>query len=87
MFQPANQGAQASTLSPATGADTPQFESVRHLLFGSPVAVRRIIALLHKLNYAEPNDWSKKVLNGFPKSIGFLLAIQWCIPAAPITKK
>jgi hypothetical protein len=45
-------------------AYNPQFESIRHLLFGSPVAVRNAIALLHKLNYAEPNDWSKPVPTG-----------------------
>jgi hypothetical protein len=64
MFQPANQGADASTIQPANGSYNPQFESVRHLLFGSPSAVRSAIALLHKLNYAEPNDWSKPIPTG-----------------------
>jgi hypothetical protein len=64
MFQPSNQGADASIFSPAPDAYNPKFESIRHLLFGSPVAVRSAIALLHKLNYAEPNDWSKPVPTG-----------------------
>jgi hypothetical protein len=64
MFQNSTQGAAASTLQPAGGAYNPQFESVRHMLFGSPIAVQMTIALLHKLNYAEPNDWSKPVPTG-----------------------
>jgi hypothetical protein len=64
MFQNSTQGAAASTLQPADSSYNPQFESVRHMLFGSPSAVRMTIALLHKLNYAEPNDWSKPVPTG-----------------------
>jgi len=64
MFQPSSAGAAASTILPAGGAYDPKFESVRHMLFGSPPAVRSAIALLHKLNYAEPNDWSKPVPTG-----------------------
>lgn len=34
-------------------------EPIRHLLFGSPVAVRRSILILHRLGYAEPSAWSR----------------------------
>ncbi|MGB3769103.1 MAG: hypothetical protein WA947_21310 [Phormidesmis sp.] len=34
---------------------------VRHLLFGSPAVVQSSIRLLHKLGYAEPNDWSRPI--------------------------
>ena len=39
-------------------------EHVRHMLFGSPNAVKQTIQLLHKLNYAEPNDWSRPIATG-----------------------
>ena len=39
-------------------------EQVRHLLFGTPASVRATIRLLHKLRYAEPNDWSRPISTG-----------------------
>jgi hypothetical protein len=36
-------------------------ERVRHLLVGSPRAVRRTIQTLHVKGYAEANFWSKPV--------------------------
>ena len=68
---------------PSDGADTPksepaplpehQFEIVRHTLFGTLTAVRNTIALLHKLNYAEPNDWSKPLPTGRPNEVMAIL--------------
>ncbi len=40
---------------------SPQPENIRHLVFGTLVAVRSTIKQLHKLGYAEPNDWSKPI--------------------------
>ncbi|MEB3355973.1 MAG: hypothetical protein VKK04_04550 [Synechococcales bacterium] len=60
----------------ASGGDTPQADSpvllptpqaapdeeiVRHILLGSPAAVRRTIHLLHVLNYGEPGLWSRLI--------------------------
>ena len=61
MFQDPTLGAAAS--SPIVLPEHP-YETVRHLLFGSLTAVRHTIALLHTLNYAEPNDWSKPLPTG-----------------------
>ena len=65
MFQDNTQGAGASNRPPANDS-LPEypFEIVRHTLFGTPTAIRNTIALLHKLNYAEPNDWSKLLPTG-----------------------
>ncbi|MEM9219089.1 MAG: hypothetical protein AAGD25_32745 [Cyanobacteria bacterium P01_F01_bin.150] len=54
MFQTPDQGAGAST--PFDATPSPSYESVRLMLFGSTQAVLHTIKLLHKLNYAEPND-------------------------------
>ncbi|MEM9220295.1 MAG: hypothetical protein AAGD25_38965 [Cyanobacteria bacterium P01_F01_bin.150] len=75
MFQESRQGAEASTvfvgsLSPEQLPDTsPHYETLRHMLFGSPAAVEKTIKLLYKLNYAEPNDWSKPVPTGAPNEV------------------
>ncbi|MGB7251139.1 MAG: hypothetical protein WBC73_19555 [Phormidesmis sp.] len=67
------EGAAASTFAaamppsghfPAGGQPTPPREQVRHLLFGTPAAVHSTIGLLHKLGYAEPNDWSRPIPTG-----------------------
>ena len=50
-----------------------QFEVVRHALFGTLTAVRNTITLLHKLNYAEPNDWSKPLPTGRPNEVMAIL--------------
>ncbi|NER01014.1 MAG: hypothetical protein F6K30_30710 [Cyanothece sp. SIO2G6] len=47
----------------------PRYETVRHLVFGSIAAVQNTIKLLHHLNYAEPNDWSKLVPTGQPNEV------------------
>ena len=81
MFQPSTPGADASTVlaerSPSTSSTSgqrspstpPVHETVRHMLFGSTRAVQHTIKLLHKLNYAEPNDWSKLVPTGQPNEV------------------
>ena len=50
-----------STLSPLTQTplgQTPPKETVRHILLGTPGAVRQTIHLLHILRYAETGLWS-----------------------------
>lgn len=37
---------------------------VRHRLFGNLATVQATIRQLHKLGYAEPNDWSKPISTG-----------------------
>ncbi|MGB7085308.1 MAG: hypothetical protein WBD47_07125 [Phormidesmis sp.] len=48
-------------------------EPVRHMLFGTAQAVRSTIHLLHKLNYAEPNDWSQPISTGRPNEVMAIL--------------
>ncbi|MGB7250174.1 MAG: hypothetical protein WBC73_14640 [Phormidesmis sp.] len=72
MCIPCFQGAQALTESAAASCPLPpanippnsEYEPVRHMLFGSLSAVRSTIHVLHKLNYAEPNDWSQPISTG-----------------------
>ena len=71
MFQNNDQGAPAPTEQPT---DSPQFEIVHHTLFGSLIAVQNTIQLLHKLNYAEPNDWSRPLPTGRPNEVMAILA-------------
>ena len=60
MFQDNTQG--SFNLPPADGTlPDYDYESINPTLFGSLTAIRNTIALLHKLHYAEPNDWSKPV--------------------------
>ncbi|MBE7383628.1 MAG: hypothetical protein F6J95_019690 [Leptolyngbya sp. SIO1E4] len=75
MFQAPNQGATALPFSPAPEVPTPdyEYEIVRHLLFGSLSAVQATIKLLHKLNYAEPNDWSQPISTGRPNEVMAIL--------------
>ena len=70
MFLDITQGAVASTL----GTDPlHQYETVRHLLFGSLTGVRLTIQDLHKKHYAEPNDWSKPISTGRPNEVMAIL--------------
>ncbi|MGB7250832.1 MAG: hypothetical protein WBC73_17995 [Phormidesmis sp.] len=55
------------TPPPNSSANLPangEYEIVRLMLFGSLSAVQSNIRLLHKLSYAEPNDWSKPISTG-----------------------
>ena len=49
------------------------YETINHTLFGSLTAIRNTIALLHKLHYAEPNDWSKPLPTGRPNELMAIL--------------
>ena len=55
MFQNTDPGAPTPTDS---AAKSPYSENVRHLLYGSLLGIDRTIKILHKLRYADPNDWS-----------------------------
>ena len=77
MFQDPTQGAGASNVPPANGP-LPEhtFENINHTLSGSLIAIRNTITLLHKLNYAEPNDWSKPLPTGRPNEMMAILT-KW----------
>ncbi|MGB3573180.1 MAG: hypothetical protein WA783_18615 [Phormidesmis sp.] len=79
MFIPSISGAAASTVSgalpntdPAAIPPIPR-DQVRHLLFGTLSAVQNTIRLLHKLGYAEPNDWSRPMSTGRPNEVMAIL--------------
>ncbi|MEM7061735.1 MAG: hypothetical protein AAF572_01020 [Cyanobacteria bacterium P01_B01_bin.77] len=74
MFVDIAQGAVASTLSLGTDPlPDHQYETVRHLVFGSLTGVRLTIQDLHKKHYAEPNDWSKPISTGRPNEVMVIL--------------
>ncbi|MBE9066987.1 hypothetical protein IQ260_10000 [Leptolyngbya cf. ectocarpi LEGE 11479] len=74
MFIDPTQGAGAPTDPPAVGSlPEHQYEDVRLLLLGTLVAVQTTIATLHKLNYAEPNDWSRPLATGRPNEVMAIL--------------
>ena len=75
MFIDQNPGAGAPTEPPANDGTLPehQFEDVRLLLLGTLTAVQNTIAILHKLNYAEPNDWSRPLATGRPNEVMAIL--------------
>ncbi|NEQ95485.1 MAG: hypothetical protein F6K30_01920 [Cyanothece sp. SIO2G6] len=52
---------------------SPTYETVRHMVFGSVAAVQNTIKLLYKLNYADPNDWSKPIPTGHPNEVMVVL--------------
>ncbi|MBE9070168.1 hypothetical protein IQ260_26355 [Leptolyngbya cf. ectocarpi LEGE 11479] len=49
------------------------YESGRHMLFGSLSFVQATIKQLHKVNYAEPNDWSRPLPTGQPNEVMAIL--------------
>ena len=74
MFLNMTEGAVASTFSLSTEPlPDHQYETVRHLVFGSLTAVRLTIQDLHKRRYAEPNDWSKPISTGRPNEVMVIL--------------
>ncbi|MGC1216589.1 MAG: hypothetical protein WA883_03890 [Phormidesmis sp.] len=81
MFVPSDSGASASTISgglpqvtpPSEPPSEPILEPMRHLLFGSPTALQITIKRLHKLGYAEPNDWSRPLSTGRPGEVMAIL--------------
>ncbi|MEM8612011.1 MAG: hypothetical protein AAGF93_08325 [Cyanobacteria bacterium P01_H01_bin.105] len=65
MFQDNTQGAGASNIPPANNSlPEYEYETVNHTLFGTLDAVQNTIKQLHKLSYAEPNDWSRPLPTG-----------------------
>lgn len=46
------------TRSPIDNAELTQKEELRHILLGSPGAIRQVIHQLHVLRYVEPVLWS-----------------------------
>ncbi|ESA35081.1 hypothetical protein N836_13985 [Leptolyngbya sp. Heron Island J] len=73
MFQEnPTQGAGALTHQPAALPDY-TYEHGRHMLFGSLSFVQLTIKLLHKLHYAEPNDWSRPLPTGQPNEVMAIL--------------
>ncbi|MBE9070017.1 hypothetical protein IQ260_25580 [Leptolyngbya cf. ectocarpi LEGE 11479] len=74
MFIDPTQGAGAPTDPPTDGSlPEHQYEDVRLLLLGTLIAVQTTIATLHKLNYAEPNDWSRPLATGRPNEVMAIL--------------
>ncbi|MEO1353486.1 MAG: hypothetical protein AAFW84_32790 [Cyanobacteria bacterium J06635_15] len=73
MLQPLVQGAAAPEVQPTQPTESHQYETVRHMLFGSLIAVKATIKLLHRLNYAEPNDWSQPISTGRPNEVMAIL--------------
>ncbi len=55
------------------GTPTAQPEPLRHMLFGTAPAVQATIVQLHKLGYAEPNDWSQPMPTGRPNEVMAIL--------------
>ncbi|MGB3493604.1 MAG: hypothetical protein WBA57_12805 [Elainellaceae cyanobacterium] len=76
MFQ-SHSGASASTDSgdnfPSRSQSSPQNEPVRHLLYGSPQAIQIVIKTLHRLGYAEPNEWSRPMPTDRPGEVMCIL--------------
>jgi len=76
MFQ-SHSGAFASTSSSddfsGNPKPNPHNEPVRHLLYGSPTAVREVIKNLHHRGYAEPNEWSRPMPTDRPGEVMCIL--------------
>ncbi len=72
MFLDITQGTAASAFENAPLPEH-QYETVRHLVFGSLTGVRLTIQDLHKRRYAEPNDWSKPISTGRPNKVMVIL--------------
>lgn len=56
--------APAHGLIPPAPAPSAEPNRIRHMLFGNLATVQSTIRHLHKLNYAEPNDWSQPISTG-----------------------
>ncbi len=72
MFQDPTQGASALPHLPDPLPES-SYETGRHLLLGSLTFVQTTIKLLHKLNYTEPNDWSRPLPTGRPNEVMAIL--------------
>ena len=49
------------------------YEQGRHMLFGTLSFIQLTIKQLHKLNYAESNDWSRPLPTGQPNEVMAIL--------------
>lgn len=58
---------------PPTSPQTAEPNRIRHMLFGNLATVQATIRHLHKLNYAEPNDWSQPISTGRPNEVMAIL--------------
>ncbi|MEM6256526.1 MAG: hypothetical protein AAF821_26765 [Cyanobacteria bacterium P01_D01_bin.156] len=68
------QGAGAPPVPPTNDAlPEHQYEDVRIMLLGTLTSVQNTIATLFKLNYAEPNDWSRPLATGRPNEVMAIL--------------
>ena len=73
---PAIPAATSTTLKPLAPPIQPaasQPEVIRHMLFGPLLAVQATIVHLHKLRYAEANDWSQPISTGRPNEVMAIL--------------
>lgn len=68
------------TSQPLPNDPAPNRETVRHLLLGSLTAVKNTIRVLHKLGYAEPNDWSKPLPTGRAGEVMAILTKHLVLP-------
>ena len=73
MFIDPTQGAGVPTEPPAGSLPEYQYEEVRLILLGTLTSVQNTIATLFKLNYAEPNDWSRLLPTGRPNEVMAIL--------------
>ncbi|MBE9066645.1 hypothetical protein IQ260_08260 [Leptolyngbya cf. ectocarpi LEGE 11479] len=72
MFQAPKTGAAAPTVQSGFLPEH-DYESGRHLLFGSLSFVQTSIKQMHKCNYAEANDWSRPLPTGQPNEVMAIL--------------
>lgn len=59
--------------TPPTSPSNAEPNRVRHMLFGSLTTVRATIRHLHRLGYADPNDWSQPISTGRPNEVMAIL--------------
>ena len=73
MFRESDQGAGASNIPPTNNSPSnspqPEYEIVHHQVWGTLHAVHNTIKHFHKLNYAEPNDWTRPLPTGRPNEV------------------
>lgn len=59
-----------------TTTPTPEREFIKHMLIGSSKAVMSTIHVLHRLGYAEVNDWSPLLPTANPGEVMSILVKQ-----------
>ncbi|MGD1857100.1 MAG: hypothetical protein ACFB2W_22935 [Leptolyngbyaceae cyanobacterium] len=72
MFQDPTSGAGAP-IDPRGTLPEYDYESGRLMIFGSLTFVQVTVKQLHKLNYAEANDWSRPLPTGQPNEVMAIL--------------